>query len=50
MLLALVAALKYENNNKNQNDSKGKIALETMNEIINQHRKFWKGKTNRLLI
>ena len=30
---------------KQPNDSKGKMALETMNEIVNQHRKFWKGKT-----
>ena len=45
MLLALIAALKYENNDKSPNDSKGKMALETMNEIVNQHRKFWKGKT-----
>ena len=49
MLLALVATLKYENENKNSNDSKGKTALETMNEIVDQHPKFWKGKTEDII-
>ena len=51
MLNTLVATLKYENEQKNTDiaDSKGKAALETMIEIIDQHPKFWKGKTDAII-
>ena len=51
MLSALVSTLKYENeqNNSNMEDSKGKAALETMIDIVDQHPKFWKGKTDALI-
>ena len=49
MLNTLVATLKYENEQKNTADSKGKAALETMIEIIDQHPKFWKGKTDTII-
>ena len=51
MLNTLVSTLKYENEQKNTNiaDSKGKAALETMIEIIDQHPKFWKGKTDAII-
>ena len=51
MLNALVSTLKYENEQKNTDiaDSKGKAALETMIEIIDQHPKFWKGKTDAII-
>ena len=49
MLNTLVAILKYENEQKNTADSKGKAALETMIEIIDQHPKFWKGKTDTII-
>lgn len=51
MLDALVATLKYENEKKvaDIEESKGKKALETMNEIIDQHPKFWKGKADLII-
>ena len=51
MLSTLVSTLKYENEQKNKDiaDSKGKFALETMIEIIDQHPKFWKGKTDTII-
>ena len=51
MLSALVATLKYENEQKDVDvaDSKGKAALETMIEIIDQHPKFWKGKEDAII-
>ena len=51
MLSTLVSTLKYENEQKNKDiaDSKGKVALETMIEIIDQHPKFWKGKTDTII-
>ena len=51
MLSALVETLRYENENKKVDiaDSKGKAALETMIEIIDQHPKFWKGKTDIII-
>ena len=51
MLSTLVATLKYENEQKNTDiaNSKGKAALETMIEIIDQHPKFWKGKTDTII-
>ena len=51
MLSALIETLKYENG-KNEIDienSKGKAALEAMIEIIDQHPKFWKGKTDTII-
>ena len=51
MLLALIETLKYENG-KNDIDiesSKGKAALEAMIGIIDQHPKFWKGKTDTII-
>mgnify|MGYP004445146239 FL=1 len=48
MLSALIATLKYENENS-KNDSKGKTALETMNEIVEQFPRFWKGKTEDII-
>ena len=51
MLSALVETLRYENEQKKVDiaDSKGKAALETMIEIIDQHPKFWKGKTDIII-
>ena len=51
MLSALVSTLKYENEQKDVDvaDSKGKAALETMIEIIDQHPKFWKGKEDAII-
>ena len=51
MLSALVSTLKYENEKKDVDiaDSKGKAALETMIEIIDQHPKFWKGKEDTII-
>ena len=51
MLSALIETLKYENEQKKADiaDSKGKAALETMIEIIDQHPKFWKGKTDIII-
>ena len=51
MLSALVSTLKYENEKKDADiaDSKGKAALETMIEIIDQHPKFWKGKEDTII-
>ena len=51
MLNTLVSTLKYENEQKNTDiaESKGKAALETMIEIIDQHPKFWKGKTDTII-
>ena len=51
MLSTLVSTLKYENEQKNTDiaESKGKAALETMIEIIDQHPKFWKGKTDTII-
>ena len=51
MLSALVSTLKYENEQKKTDieDSKGKLALETMIEIIDQHPKFWKGKEDTII-
>jgi len=51
MLSALIETLKYENG-KNDIDiesSKGKAALEAMIGIIDQHPKFWKGKTDTII-
>ena len=51
MLNALVSTLKYENEQKNKDfsESKGKAALETMIDIVDQHPKFWKGKTDTII-
>ena len=51
MLSALIETLKYENgqNKTDIADSKGKAALETMIEIIDQHPKFWKGKADTII-
>ena len=51
MLSALVSTLKHENEQKDVDiaDSKGKTALETMIEIIDQHPKFWKGKEDTII-
>ena len=49
MLNTLVASLKYEHEQQNTAESKGKAALETMIEIIDQHPKFWKGKTDTII-
>ena len=52
MLNTLVATLKYENEQKNTDiaNSKGKAALETLIEIIDQHPKFWKGKADPIIL
>ena len=51
MLNTLVSTLKYENEQKSQDfsESKGKAALETMIDIVDQHPKFWKGKTDTII-
>ena len=51
MLSALIETLKYENeqNNTDIENSKGKAAIETMIEIIDQHPKFWKGKADTII-
>ena len=51
MLSALIETLKYENEQKASDveDSKGKTAIETMIEIIDQHPKFWKGKADTII-
>ena len=51
MLKTLVETLKHENEQKNKDiaESKGKAALETIIEIIDQHPKFWKGKTDDII-
>ena len=51
MLSALVETLRHENAQGNIDiaESKGKAALETMIEIIDQHPKFWKGKTDTII-
>ena len=52
MLKTLVETLKHENEQKIKDiaESKGKAALETIIEIIDQHPKFWKGKTDDIII
>ena len=45
MLQTLIDALKYENEQNNDSNDKGKTAIETMNTIIDRHPKFWKEKT-----
>ena len=49
MLQTLVDALKYENEKKNDSNQSGKTALETMNNIIERHPKFWKEKTDLII-
>ena len=51
MLSALIETLKYENGQAKVDieDSKGKAALETLIEIVDQHPKFWKGKTDTII-
>ena len=51
MLSALIETLKYENGQGKVDieDSKGKAALETLIEIIDQHPKFWKGKADTII-
>ena len=47
----LIKTLKYENGQGKVDieDSKGKAALETLIEIIDQHPKFWKGKADTII-
>ena len=40
MLQTLIDALKYENEQNNDSNDKGKTAIETMNTIIDRHPKF----------
>ena len=51
MLSALIETLKYENGKSDIDieNSKGKAALEAIIEIIDQHPKFWKGKTDTII-
>ncbi len=51
ILSALIETLKYENGKSDIDieNSKGKAALEAMIEIIDQHPKFWKGKTDTII-
>ena len=51
MLAALIETLKYENGQGKVDieNSKGKAALETLIEIVDQHPKFWKGKTDTII-
>ena len=49
MLQTLIDALKYENEKKNESNHSGKTALETMNNIIERHPKFWKEKIELII-
>ena len=49
MLQTLIDALKYENEQNNDSNDKGKTAIETMNTIIDRHPKFWKEKTELII-
>ena len=49
MLSALIQVLKYENENKIEDNKNGKIVLEALIGIIDSHPKFWKNKEDLIL-